>query len=111
MPASNSTSCYRPPQRRRPPPHPQTKTRTTTHTTLPQVKYVVELAKALARHPAVHRVDLLTRLIRDPSVDAGYGAEEELLVERGAGGAAGGGSLGGAYIVRLPCGPVEKYLR
>ena len=31
---------------------------------LAQVKYVVELAKALALHPAVYRVDLLTRLIR-----------------------------------------------
>ncbi len=28
-----------------------------------QVKYVVELSRALARHPGVHRVDLLTRLI------------------------------------------------
>lgn len=30
----------------------------------PQVKYVVELAKALALHPSVYRVDLLTRLIK-----------------------------------------------
>lgn len=30
----------------------------------PQVKYVVELTKALALHPAVYRVELLTRLIR-----------------------------------------------
>lgn len=29
-----------------------------------QVKYVVELAKALALHPSVYRVDLLTRLIK-----------------------------------------------
>lgn len=29
-----------------------------------QVKYVVELTKALALHPAVYRVELLTRLIR-----------------------------------------------
>ena len=28
-----------------------------------QVKYVVELSRALAKHPGVHRVDLLTRLI------------------------------------------------
>jgi hypothetical protein len=39
-----------------------------THFFLPllasQVKYVVELAKALALHPSVFRVDLLTRLIR-----------------------------------------------
>jgi len=32
------------------------------------VKYVVELARALAQHPAVYRVDLLTRLIKDPKV-------------------------------------------
>jgi hypothetical protein len=29
----------------------------------PQVKYVVELARALGSNPAVRRVDLLTRLI------------------------------------------------
>lgn len=33
-----------------------------------QVKYVVELARAIATHPAVHRVDLLTRLVKDPKV-------------------------------------------
>lgn len=35
-----------------------------TCTPLSQVKYVVELAKALALHPSVFRVDLLTRLIK-----------------------------------------------
>ena len=69
-----------------------------------QVKYVVELAKAMALHPAVHRVDLLTRLIRDPGVDPEYGVEEECLAK-------GVGELGGAYIVRLPCGPTEVYVR
>ena len=33
-----------------------------------QVKYVVELARAIASHPAVHRVELLTRLVQDPKV-------------------------------------------
>ena len=33
-----------------------------------QVKYVVELCRALSLHPAVHRVELLTRLINDPKV-------------------------------------------
>jgi hypothetical protein len=33
-----------------------------------QVKYVVELARAISLHPAVHRVELLTRLIADPKV-------------------------------------------
>lgn len=68
-----------------------------------QVKYVVELARAMALHPAVHRVDLLTRLIRDPRVDPEYGQEEECL-------ARGRGDMGGAYIVRLPCGPTERYI-
>ena len=34
---------------------------------------MVELARALAQHPAVYRVDLLTRLIQDPNVDSTYG--------------------------------------
>lgn len=74
--------------------------------TLPllQVKYVVELAKALSRHPAVHRVDLLTRLIRDPKVAPSYGEVEEPLTERE-------GEMGGAYICRIKCGPVDNYLR
>lgn len=43
-----------------------------------QVKYVVELAKAMALHPAVHRVDLLTRLIRCEGSErvGGRGGEE-----------------------------------
>eukprot|EP00803_Ostreobium_quekettii_P007884 evm.model.scf_2113.2 EVM.evm.TU.scf_2113.2 scf_2113:13778-22052(-) len=69
-----------------------------------QVKYVVELAKALAEHPAVHRVDLLTRLVADPNVDAAYSAQEEpMLCTRG--------GHGGAFLVRIPCGPPKKYLR
>lgn len=44
-----------------------------------QVKYVVELAKALGRIPSVARVDLLTRLICDPKVDKSYGVAEERL--------------------------------
>jgi sucrose-phosphate synthase len=70
-----------------------------------QVKYVVELARALARHPAVHRVDLLTRLVADPSVSEDYSRPEELLSE------ARVGELGGAYIVRLPAGDPNVYLR
>lgn len=73
----------------------------------PQVKYVVELAKALSRHPAVHRVDLLTRLIKDPAVDKSYGVPEEALMGEGE----RKGSLGGAFIIRIPCGPVDKYVR
>ena len=69
-----------------------------------QVKYVVELARALAQHPAVYRVDLLTRLIKDPKVDESYGVPEECILRSE-------GELGGAYIVRLACGPEDEYLR
>ncbi|RMZ52913.1 hypothetical protein APUTEX25_001032, partial [Auxenochlorella protothecoides] len=69
-----------------------------------QVKYVVELTKAMALHPAVHRVELLTRQITDPGVDASYSVEEECL-------ARGAGDTGGAFIVRLPCGPPDEYVR
>ena len=31
---------------------------------------MVELARAISLHPAVHRVELLTRLIQDPKVAA-----------------------------------------
>lgn len=71
-----------------------------------QVKYVVELARALAQHPAVYRVDLLTRLIQDPNVDASYGQAEECIWQ-----APDEKGLGGAYIERLACGPPKTYLR
>jgi sucrose-phosphate synthase len=72
-----------------------------------QVKYVVELARALARTTlgkGVHRVDLLTRLITDPSVDEAYGVPEEHLL-------ADQDPPGGAYIVRLPAGDPMVYAR
>lgn len=52
----------------------------------------------------MHRVDLLTRLIRDPKVAASYGELEEALTEPE-------GEMGGAYICRIKCGPVDNYLR
>nr|VFJ62746.1 MAG: sucrose-phosphate synthase [Candidatus Kentron sp. FW] len=62
-----------------------------------QTKYVVEVARALAAHPNVGRVDLFTRQIVDPSVSEDYGQVEE--------------SLGGeARIVRVSAGP-EGYIR
>lgn len=64
----------------------------------------MELARALAQHPSVYRVDLLTRLIKDPKVDKSYGEPEECILRSE-------GELGGAYIVRLACGPTEEYLR
>ena len=45
-----------------------------------------------------------TLVRRDPRVDPEYGVEEECLSK-------GPGDLGGAYIVRLPCGPTHKYIR
>ncbi len=57
-----------------------------------QVKYVLELAEALAARDDVGRVDLVTRLIDDPAVDPGYAVPEEPLAN-------------GARLVRIPCGP------
>ncbi|CAM0874907.1 unnamed protein product [Alopecurus aequalis] len=80
-----------------------------------QVKYVVELARALAATAGVHRVDLLTRQISCPDVDWTYGEPIEMLEHLSSGGAddddgEGEQSGGGAYIVRLPCGPRDKYI-
>lgn len=61
-----------------------------------QTLYVVELARALARHPEVGRVDLLTRRVEDVRVASDYAVPEEELCE-------------GARIVRLECGP-RRYL-
>ncbi|GKV35988.1 hypothetical protein SLEP1_g44175 [Rubroshorea leprosula] len=44
-----------------------------------QVKYVVELARALAKMPGVYRVDLFTRQICSPEVDWSYGEPTEML--------------------------------
>lgn len=51
----------------------------------------------------VHRVDLMTRLIKDPRVDASYGEESEVLLK-------GAGKMGGAYIVRMAAGNSEEYI-
>ena len=61
-----------------------------------QVKYVLELAEALAARGDVGRVDLVTRLIDDPAVDPGYAVPEEPLAH-------------GARLLRIPCGP-DGYL-
>ncbi|GMN56471.1 hypothetical protein TIFTF001_025587 [Ficus carica] len=70
-----------------------------------QVKYVVELARALANTKGVYRVDLLTRQIASPDVDSSYGEPNEMLCCP----ADASGSCG-AYIVRLPCGSRDKYI-
>lgn len=62
-----------------------------------QITYVVELLKALAKHAEVDKVDLLTRLVADPAVDASYAQPNEDIAP-------------GARILRLPCGP-KRYLR
>ncbi|RYR63676.1 hypothetical protein Ahy_A04g021448 isoform A [Arachis hypogaea] len=75
-----------------------------------QIKYVVELARALAKMPGVYRVDLFTRQISSPEIDWSYGEPTEMLT-------AGQddddcvGESSGAYIIRIPFGPREKYLR
>ncbi len=57
-----------------------------------QVKYVVELARALIEHPGVEKVDLVTRRVPDSRVDAGYAKPVEVLQP-------------GVNIIRIPCGP------
>lgn len=76
------------------------------------MKYVVELSRALAKMPGVYRVDLLTRQITCPEVDWSYGEPTEML-SLGAGDADPGeaGESSGAYIIRIPFGPTNKYLR
>lgn len=61
-----------------------------------QVRYVLELARALAAHEQVEQVDLFTRLIRDPAYSEDYARPVESLGPK-------------ARIVRIPCG--NGYLR
>ncbi|RQD67666.1 MAG: HAD-IIB family hydrolase [Desulfonatronovibrio sp. MSAO_Bac4] len=62
-----------------------------------QVKYVVELARALGKRPEIKRVDLITRSIIDPKVDESYGKTIEKISDK-------------ANIIRVPFGP-KRYLR
>ncbi|RMF41748.1 MAG: glycosyltransferase, partial [Planctomycetota bacterium] len=62
-----------------------------------QIKYVLELARAVAAHPKVAEVELLTRQIIDPAVGPDYAQLEEPIAEN-------------AKIVRIPFGP-KRYLR
>ena len=62
-----------------------------------QVKYVLELTRALALREDVAQVDLVTRLIEDKDVSPDYSREIEPLSEK-------------ARIVRIQCGG-RKYLR
>lgn len=56
-----------------------------------QTKYVLELARALGKHPDVTRVDLLTRTIVDSQVSDDYALHYEALAEN-------------SRIVRIQCG-------
>ncbi|ERN19119.1 probable sucrose-phosphate synthase 3 [Amborella trichopoda] len=78
-----------------------------------QVKYVVELSRALSMMPGVYRVDLFTRQISSPEVDWSYGEPTEMLTSGSYGHRDGRdvGESSGAYIIRIPCGPRDKYLR
>ncbi|MBF0219595.1 MAG: HAD-IIB family hydrolase [Gammaproteobacteria bacterium] len=61
-----------------------------------QVTYVVELLRALAQHPDIARVDLLTRRINDSNVASDYAVAVETLSPK-------------ARIIRINAGP-EEYL-
>ncbi|KAK1269027.1 putative sucrose-phosphate synthase 1 [Acorus gramineus] len=76
-----------------------------------QVKYVVELARALGSMPGVYRVDLLTRQISAPDVDWSYGEPTEMLTPISSEGLMDEiGESRGSYIVRIPFGPKNKYV-
>lgn len=75
------------------------------------MKYVVEFARALAMMPEVYRVDLLTRQICDPEVDSSYGEPTEMLSSGAYDDDDEVGESSGAYIVRIPCGPRDQYIR
>ncbi|HET97557.1 MAG TPA: HAD-IIB family hydrolase [Desulfurivibrio alkaliphilus] len=62
-----------------------------------QVKYVLELARALGRRPEVERVELVTRLIDDRAISQDYARPVEPLSPE-------------ARIIRIQCGG-RKYLR
>ncbi|KAF5738499.1 sucrose-phosphate synthase 3-like [Tripterygium wilfordii] len=76
-----------------------------------QIKYVVELARALAHMAGVYRVDLFTRQISSPEVDWSYGEPTEMLTAGPEDDDDGVGESSGAYIIRIPFGPRDKYLR
>jgi sucrose-phosphate synthase len=76
-----------------------------------QIKYVVELARALAKMPGVYRVDLFTRQISSPDIDWSYGEPTEMLsASQDEDDDENTGESSGAYIIRIPFGPRDKYL-
>ncbi|KAI7994490.1 putative sucrose-phosphate synthase 1 [Camellia lanceoleosa] len=76
-----------------------------------QVKYVVELARALGVMPGVYRIDLLTRQVSAPDVGWSYGEPTEMLNSRNLeNDNHETGESSGAYIIRIPFGPKDKYI-
>ncbi|KAL4295475.1 hypothetical protein GQ457_12G020110 [Hibiscus cannabinus] len=76
-----------------------------------QVKYVVELARALGTMPGVYRVDLLTRQVSAPDVDWSYAEPTEMLTPRTTENSMQElGESSGAFIIRIPFGPKDKYI-
>ena len=63
-----------------------------------QITYVLELARALIKHPNVEKVDLVTRRIESANVDDDYAEPVEPIAP-------------GLSIVRIACGPPHRYLR
>jgi sucrose-phosphate synthase len=59
-----------------------------------QTKYVVELSRALARHPSVARVDLVTRRVSGSGISADYARPVERLASH-------------ARIIRIDAGPAD----
>lgn len=59
-----------------------------------QVKYVLELMEALSAHPAIRKVDLVTRKIADKRVSPAYAEDIEVVNEK-------------ARIVRIQCGGLQ----
>lgn len=71
----------------------------------------MELARALGSMPGVYRVDLLTRQVSAPDVDWTYAEPTEMLTPSNAEGFMDErGESSGAYIVRIPFGPKDKYI-
>ncbi|KAL7164187.1 hypothetical protein ACSBR2_040159 [Camellia fascicularis] len=75
------------------------------------VKYVVELARALGEMPGVYQIDLLTRQVSAPDVGWSYGEPTEMLNSRNLeNDIHESGESSGAYIIRIPFGPKDKYI-
>lgn len=71
----------------------------------------MELARALGSMPGVYRVDLLTRQVSAPDVDWSYGEPTEMLTPRNSDDFMDDmGESSGAYIIRIPFGPKDKYI-